>query len=210
VALNRTRDDLQRLFERLVDVLLDRNPDAWPEPLTVADLHERIIPYRTSRARLGFDSLQDYDMALLRLLAGEREYATVEPREVRESLAREAAGSYPDPGAFRAFPAATVRLNPAAVQAVLDAREAYAPPVPSVPVDRGPPEPPPLPPAARFAPSGNPAAACAQCDGSLPEGRVVLFCPYCGADLRLRECPSCGTALERDWTFCITCGHRPG
>jgi hypothetical protein len=177
----------------------------------VADLHERIIPYRTSRTLLGFDSLQDYDMALLRLLAGERGLAMVEPREVRESLEREAAGSYPDPGAFRAFPAATVQLNPAAVQAVVDAREAYAPPSPPVlsgPVERVPPEPPRA--AALFGPAGRSALTCGQCEGSLPEGRVVMFCPHCGADLRLRECPSCGTALERDWKFCITCGHRPG
>jgi hypothetical protein len=51
---------------------------------------------------------------------------------------------------------------------------------------------------------------CAFCDSSLPSGRAVRFCPFCGADQSKRPCPSCGETLEPDWAYCIACGtHAP-
>jgi len=51
---------------------------------------------------------------------------------------------------------------------------------------------------------------CAFCDSGLPSGRVVLFCPFCGADQSTRPCPSCAEPLEAGWQFCISCGeHTP-
>ena len=41
----------------------------------------------------------------------------------------------------------------------------------------------------------------------LPRGRAVTFCPYCGQNLTIQRCPACGTELEIDWKFCITCGR---
>jgi hypothetical protein len=49
-------------------------------------------------------------------------------------------------------------------------------------------------------------SACAFCDSSLPSGRTVKFCPFCGADQSLVPCASCGEALEADWRYCIACG----
>lgn len=49
-------------------------------------------------------------------------------------------------------------------------------------------------------------AACFGCDASLPQGREVRFCPFCGHDQRLRPCASCGEVLEPGWRFCIGCG----
>ncbi|MSR07229.1 MAG: hypothetical protein EXR93_09220 [Gemmatimonadetes bacterium] len=64
-------DDVQRLFDRLVEVLAGRAPHLLDAPIPVSDLYETLVPYRTHRTSLGFDSHQDYEMALLRLLAGE-------------------------------------------------------------------------------------------------------------------------------------------
>jgi len=53
-------------------------------------------------------------------------------------------------------------------------------------------------------------SVCAFCDSGLPAGRVVLFCPFCGADQSTRPCPSCAEPLESGWLFCISCGeHTP-
>lgn len=48
---------------------------------------------------------------------------------------------------------------------------------------------------------------CTFCGDTMPGGRRIRFCPYCGADQRMRPCPRCDAVLERDWRFCISCGH---
>ena len=48
---------------------------------------------------------------------------------------------------------------------------------------------------------------CHYCDGLLPAGRKVTFCPHCGQNLTVRHCPACSTELEVGWKFCIACGR---
>jgi hypothetical protein len=50
-------------------------------------------------------------------------------------------------------------------------------------------------------------SACAFCGHALPGGRRVRFCPFCGADQRLRPCPRCDAVLEQAWRYCISCGR---
>src|SRR5438094_5060184 len=69
-------------------------------------------------------------MAVLRLLAGERGYASLEPTEVREALEREAGEKNPDTGLFRQFPDALLSLNRLAAERFLRRDRAYAPPPP--------------------------------------------------------------------------------
>lgn len=47
---------------------------------------------------------------------------------------------------------------------------------------------------------------CEFCEGRLPTGRIVRFCPHCGADQMRRPCVACGQALEREWRYCVACG----
>jgi len=54
----------------------------------------------------------------------------------------------------------------------------------------------------------NAPAACRYCSGSLPAGKSIVFCPYCGHDLTVQHCPACNTELEIGWRFCITCGRQ--
>ena len=290
-----------------------------------------IVPYRHHRQELGIDTNQDYEMALMRLLSGERGYLLVD-RDMRESLTRELESSNPDTSLFRAFndrsvtvaPDAITLLEPGARQSD-DARMATpaqparhqgtatahgggnsrqsaplppprprpgglgTPPAPSfssaLPV-AGMPLPPAPPPArsapapsAGYAPSAEPvlppappraaappprsapapsapshapgrpaggtghgapmpgpgfsgfrggltnspahdmastrrtitAAAlggrCRYCSGTLPDGRQLTFCPHCGQDLTVQQCPACSTELELGWKFCTTCGR---
>lgn len=48
---------------------------------------------------------------------------------------------------------------------------------------------------------------CRYCSGELPAGRLVVFCPNCGQDLSIRNCPACGSELELGWRFCVSCGR---
>jgi len=54
--------------------------------------------------------------------------------------------------------------------------------------------------------NGN-GESCRYCAGTLPEGRSAKFCPHCGQNLTIQRCPACGTELEIDWKYCITCGR---
>jgi hypothetical protein len=210
LAMSEVPDDVERLFERLVEVLAGHAPHLLDDTISVSDLYERIVPYRTHRSSLGFDTNQDYEMALLRLLAGEHGLAELEQEDARQALGMEARSVNPNPGAFRAYGAARVRLNPAAADAIRLRREAFAPPL-----DAQDPAAQPVTGPTRQLPfeldQANPALAgnaCPHCDQSLPQGRVVAFCPFCGGNVTTRACPQCGTALETAWRHCITCGHR--
>ncbi len=121
-------DDLDRLFHHLVHHLARAMPDRLRKPFQVSELYQRLVPYRDHKRELGFESIEDYEMAVLRLLAGERQYASVEPPDVQEALSAEAKQVNPDPGAFREFAAATVVLSQQAVGRVVHHDAAYAPP----------------------------------------------------------------------------------
>ena len=51
------------------------------------------------------------------------------------------------------------------------------------------------------------ASACRYCGQPLPDGRRITFCPYCGNNVTVLQCPACSTELEVGWKFCITCGR---
>lgn len=50
--------------------------------------------------------------------------------------------------------------------------------------------------------------SCRWCREDLPKRDNLNFCPFCGTDVRLIPCISCGEALEPEWRFCIACGAR--
>jgi hypothetical protein len=319
-------DDLDRIFRRLIHNLRASYPQLLTTSFSAEELYQVIVPYRHNRQELGIDTNQDYEMALMRLLSGERGYLIVD-RDVREALTRELESSNPDSSLFRAFndrmiavaPDAIALANPASARPD-DARIAPPPPpmdlrppgpvpspavtpaAPARPLSRGrgglgvPPSPStaskmpvagmPLPPSpsrpsaapgsgfapppepvaprsaaapVRLAPSNapttsNPAGGkavgltghgssvpaagsmgvrggvshssgpdmatarrsitasavggrCRYCSGTLPDGRPITFCPHCGQDLTVQQCPACSTELELGWKFCTTCGR---
>ena len=51
---------------------------------------------------------------------------------------------------------------------------------------------------------------CRYCTGTLPEGRNITYCPHCGQNLTVLNCPACGTELDVGWKFCTTCGRAAG
>lgn len=214
-------DELDRLFELLVRVLAQDARLALPFP--AADIHERLVPYRSNRSRLNVATHQDYEMTVLRLLAGERGYVGLEPDEVREAMQREVTTTNPDPSVFRNFPDARVAVNRFAAERFLRGELAYAPPDEQVPPEPPPPLGPPgpafaletPPPETAFELEERPDALqpnhCPYCGGSVPTGRKVNFCPHCGqppsGDLK---CPACGGEVDVGWTYCVSCGRATG
>jgi hypothetical protein len=212
-------DELDRLFTLLVDALARETRVAVPFP--AADVDERLVPYRSNRSRLNVATHQDYEMAVLRLLAGERGYVQLEPETVRDAMQREVAGTNPDPAYFRSFPDAQVMVNGRAAERVLLADRAYAPPSASDDDELSDstgenPIPPPVIPQSTIR---NPQSAgyalaanqCEYCGGVLPTNRDVHFCPHCGqpqaGDLK---CPACGGAVDVGWAYCLSCGRATG
>lgn len=213
-------DQLDRLFAHLVRALAGRGTERIREPVQVAELYQELVPYRRYRTALRFDTHQDYEMAILRLLAGERGYATVEPAEAQEALMTEANAAFPEPGVVRQFAAASLRLNPAATRKILAGKEAYAPPaspISSPPAERAG--------RAERAEIANAAAgaeasdmdegiaatlgdSCPYCEEELPKGRQLFYCPFCGGNVKGVKCPECHTQLEIGWLYCITCGRK--
>ena len=219
-------DDLDRLFERLVRVLADEAPGRLAVPFPAAEVYERLVPYRSNRSALKVATHQDYEMAVLRLLSGERGYVSLDPAEVQEALRHEAAEVNPDPSLFRQFPDAVLSLNRLAAERFLRGDRIYAPPslvpsdaLPSLPLpdapEAGAPE------QERAGDAGGSAfelaeqsespRQCPYCGETLPGGRKVNFCPQCGqppsGELR---CPACGGEVDVGWRYCAGCGRATG
>ena len=50
--------------------------------------------------------------------------------------------------------------------------------------------------------------ACKWCHSDLPNPDTLNYCPFCGTDLRLVPCGSCGAELGPGWRFCASCGSE--
>jgi predicted RNA-binding Zn-ribbon protein involved in translation (DUF1610 family) len=110
-------DDLDRVFHRLVSNIRHRHAEYLTLPFTVQELYETLIPYRHHRRELGIETNQDYEIAVTRLLSGERDYLMADP-EMRDKLEAELASPHFDTGAFREFAGAKVSLAPEALRRI--------------------------------------------------------------------------------------------
>jgi hypothetical protein len=225
-------DDVERMYRHLVRTIRTKFTPMLTQPFEVGELYQTILPYRLHRRELGLRSNQDYERVLLELLAGPRGYMVVDDR-MRDTLAAELASDTPDPAKIRDFASSHVALAPEWLH-LLDAQTrasgtqgtvgaatpgrttsaglhrtgsgAFAigggspSSTPSVPPDPNPRR------AARPVAIGV-GEHCTFCNGELPSGRQISFCPHCGQDLTVVHCPACGSELERGWKFCVTCGR---
>jgi hypothetical protein len=244
---------IARLHHALVDAMRRTRPAELDQSVTVAEIYQDLLPYRTARSEIGFEMNADYEHALLRLLAGEGDFARIEPREVRDKLRLELESPNPDVGLYRSYAACDVWVNVGETALANEASETsdweseFVGPTTTSPrsVARPPAEIQPEaadeeladlytdddPPEAEdvAAPHARPAFqmasesasqsqsrkeaepdddSCIVCGGDLPAGRMVNFCPFCGADQSQQPCPTCGEMLEPLWRFCVSCGSR--
>ncbi|MGD8320338.1 MAG: zinc ribbon domain-containing protein [Gemmatimonadota bacterium] len=166
----------------------------------------------------------DYEDALLRLLAGEGEFLVIESDPALRALRDELEAQNPNTGLYREFAAVDVHLNPTKLEGNGSAApDPGAQPEPEVSVDE-------LAPASdaeegtageasqAAEPEGEgaePSAphtpdTCPWCRGALPQRANLNYCPFCGTDVHVVPCPSCGEELEPEWRFCIACGAETG
>lgn len=217
-------DELDRMFRRLVHNIRAGFPDLLTQSFEVSVLHQQLIPYRLNRRELGIDSAEEYELTLMRLLSGARGLLNVAP-DLVAAMRAELESPNPDLSAFRAWGTSSVSLAAAAVramdgqpatasadrattrQAELAVRATQELPAPyaAAPAPRPPAAPVVVP---TTATARAHASVCRYCGGELPEGREVHFCPHCGQNLSVKQCPACSTELEVDWQYCITCGRQ--
>src|SRR6476620_12397010 len=93
-------DDLDRLHDRLVTNIHEGFPHLLERNFRLGDITEHLVPYRTNRPALRFDSARQYELALMRLAAGERGYLRVEPT-VADAFRRALAAPDPDAAVLR-------------------------------------------------------------------------------------------------------------
>lgn len=266
-----TMDTLSGLYEQVAAGVARRRA-GFGAPVTVAEIYQELVPYRSVRDSVGFAMNADYEHVLLRLLSGEGDYARLEPQAAAEAMRRELRTPNPNVSMYREYAACDVWIaepaassgSPAAsgpsshgagateatdpdddifewdaggdddvsseaegarvvatIRPEHDERAAGdavpaggsdmrngsepagspadgMPETPAAPTRKGP------------AVVMDVQGACVFCDSSLPQGRQVLFCPYCGGDQSKRPCGACGEVLEADWIYCIACGGSTG
>lgn len=56
-------------------------------------------------------------------------------------------------------------------------------------------------------PVNDKGGPCPHCTGALPQGRAVTFCPHCGMNVTIAQCPACSSEVEAAWHHCVTCGR---
>lgn len=232
-------DELDRMFRRLVQNVRAGFPDLLTRSFEVSALHQHIIPYRLNRAELGFDTAEEYELALMRLLAGTRGLINGDP-DMQAAMQSELESPNPDLSLFRAWGTSAVSIassairtldgpSPVSVRAPVASptrqaemagratvevatavgtltaarRETPRAPQPSASQPVAPALAAPL--AAAVSAHGT---GCRYCGGELPDGRDAQFCPHCGQNLAIKQCPACSTELEVEWQFCITCGRQ--
>ncbi|MBK6457897.1 MAG: zinc ribbon domain-containing protein [Gemmatimonadetes bacterium] len=110
-------DELDRLYRRLVQNIRAGFPELLTRGFEVSQLYQHIIPYRTNRRELGFDSNEEYELAVMQLLAGLRGYLLGDA-EMQKAMRTELASPNPDLAAFRIFATSTVSLSAEALRAL--------------------------------------------------------------------------------------------
>lgn len=124
--------EVDRFFRQLVSTLAAAEPARLRQPVSVGDISARLLPYRSFRRALQIDSSEDYELALLRLCAGEGGYAHTEPPEALALFQAEVASPNPDLAVLGRAAGAALILAPRRVAEALaspaDPHQDYAPP----------------------------------------------------------------------------------
>jgi len=117
---------LDNIFNRLVRALSAGSPDQLSAPFTVSEIVHALVPYRTYRSELGVDTIQDYEHAVLELLAGERGLLLVDADTVL-AIRKELASPDPDTGMLHRIQQVEARLGAVRMPIVVDARPVVVP-----------------------------------------------------------------------------------
>lgn len=228
-------DDLDRLAFRLVRTVRNSYPHLLNQEFTLTDLEERLLPFRDARREMSDTGPEAWEVNVLRMVSGEREYLRTDA-DLQLACRQALSLPSPTLALVRPWSAATLRLGASATSIGAERQVSsssdpfaasalglefsnntlsFATPVRTT--------------AEHPVPSGSASAiganhiardtrrmtpdnslkncGCRFCGGKLPDGRKLTFCPHCGVNLTVRQCPACSTELDVNWRFCVTCGR---
>ncbi len=173
----------QRMFNLLRERMASERV-GLEEPVTVAELSRRLLPYHACRDALQFATKAEYDAEMLDLLADDDRLEVGESRlveAVREESRR------PEPGLrfLQRFAASEVRLRNVDIPRPPDRLA-----VSDLP----------------FVLESKSVEECRSCANPLPEIEGARYCPACGTDQVIPTCSGCGSELDEDWRYCALCG----
>jgi Double zinc ribbon len=221
-------DDLDRLYDRLLANIREGFPHLLDRAFQLGDVSEHLVPYRLNRRELGFDSVRQYELALMRLAAGEKGYLRADSA-AQDAFRRALATPEPDGALLRDYARSSVALaqgsasrgsSSDAVAAAPSrlAADAAASPAPPADPEPVPVSPPPIDtPARTVAPTVERPIVESPAPMAVPEPPRVRPVAV-GAPLEARPVPTviggpcryCGQALPegRQVTFCPHCGQN--
>ncbi|MDB4947940.1 MAG: Double zinc ribbon, partial [Gemmatimonadetes bacterium] len=105
-------DALDRLYRRVVESLAHVPRQMEGVPVTIGELYQTVAPYRAVRGDLGLTELAAYEHTLLRFLAGERDYVSIDREGVQDELRRELKAPNPILGIYRDYADVGTHVNP--------------------------------------------------------------------------------------------------
>jgi hypothetical protein len=111
--------DLERFAAALLTQWRSEGSRA-PGPIAVADLIDRVLPYRLARRTLGIDVSEDYEAMVLRLVAEEQGLVHVDPPEAGEMARTTLAAKLPDLDVLKLLRSATLTLSEEAIERLDD------------------------------------------------------------------------------------------
>ena len=192
-------------------------------PISVAELHRRLLPYPLCRDRLGFAGKAEYDIGFLRLLV-DRDSLHVPEVALLEAARGELDSPEPGLALLQRFAASEVRLRARVSESTetgppiseLETGRSRGDHLPGlddpllIPQDESADAlgrvPTPVAPSPADPVSTADAGSCRACESPLPVRSGIRFCPRCGADQERWPCPACGGEVERGWSYCALCG----
>lgn len=187
-------DDLDRLAFRIARTVRNQYPHLLDRGFTLHDLEDRLAPFQDTRRELASGGRDSYEVSILRLLAGERGYLSSDS-ELKQASERALAMPSPTVALVRQWAGGTLSLKSDAMDKVIAGEECCGHDETGVDISI-------------CENDGGVNHRCHYCGSSLPHGRQITFCPCCGLNLTLRQCPACSTELELSWRFCVTCGRQ--
>ena len=119
-------DELTRFARRLVEQL-SASKEGVHRAVTIGQVREKILPYRTHRRALMLESVEDYETVLLRLIAGERGFVRTLPATAARRCQEELAGSNPDLGVLDEVADSTIQITSLAAAQIVGHEDEVAP-----------------------------------------------------------------------------------
>ena len=122
-------DELTRFARKLVEQL-GAARDGLTRPVSIGQVRDSILPYRTHRRALQVESVEDYETVLLRLVSGERGLVKTMPADAGERCRAELAGPNPDLAVLDLVADSTIQFTSIAAGQIVgdeDARRAQRP-----------------------------------------------------------------------------------